>query len=233
MPAPIPSSLDRTALPVTPPGRLSFPQLFEPRSIDPRDPSQKPRFSATLICPPAFCGTIVTELQQMAREALKRKFGTNMPRNPKRFWSRGEDYKYAGYNPGDIILKAAATAENPPTIYDVDGRVLTIDNGGPAKVYAGCWCRFVVGVYAYDRGSQGVSLLLKAVQKLRDDVPFASSRPVSADDLTAATLPEAWLQAMGGAPAVGSPAPTPTPTPTSPASAAADEFDWGGGDTPF
>lgn len=159
--------------------RLSFPDLFEPRSFKPGD---TPKYKATLLVPKGSdqAKAVDAAISAVAKEKWPKtweKVLAGIKGNTNKFcWQDGDSKTYDGYE-GMMAFSAGNKAR--PTIIDRNKDPLTKDDGKP---YAGCYVNAVVEIFAYDNSGNGISASLGGVQFVRDGEAFAGGRPASADD---------------------------------------------------
>jgi hypothetical protein len=152
------------------PGRLSFPNLLEPKVND----DGASRFETTLLLPP---DTDVSKLKKALEAVAIETFG------PKDKWPRGmrtpddvirdcSEKNFAGYEEGWSFIAAAlpgtdrnGKARPGPQILDAMKQEVT----NASEVYAGRWAKLALRPYAYNNKSKGVTLALVAVQLLKHD----------------------------------------------------------------
>lgn len=164
---------------VTPPGRLSFPALFEPRAVNEGD---KPQFAATLLYPD---GTDLTELKRIVGEAAVAKWGsdainllrTGAIRSP--FRDCGEKAHLSGYEPGWTFV--TLRSNSAPGV--VDQAVKPITPLEQDRIRAGFWVQCSTHAYAWShpQGGKGVSLSLNNIMLVKEDSPFDGRRAASED----------------------------------------------------
>ena len=164
----------------TPPFRLSFPNVFAPSSYE----GSTPKYSISMLFYPGKMNKKQKELYNImykaAEDALRDKFkvakGKKIPSNLK-FPLRDGDEKpdLDGY--GDGCMFASASSKMRPGIVDID----QVEIDDPEDIYAGCWARATLTVYAYDNIGKGAAFGLYNIQKLADDESF-SSRTSAEDD---------------------------------------------------
>lgn len=164
----------------TPPFRLSFPNVFQPSSYE----GSTPKYSiAMLFYPDKFTkkqkklyDLLVSSAEDALREKFKIKKGKKIPSNLK-FPMRDGDEKpdLDGY--GDGCMFASASSKMRPGVVDMD----QVEIDDMEDIYAGCWCRATLTVYAYDNIGKGAAFGLYNLQKLDDDDSF-SSRTSAEDD---------------------------------------------------
>lgn len=160
---------------LTPPFRVSFPELFEKKSYD----GGKAKYSVTMLFYPAK----MTEKEKAQFAAMKAvleeacgvKFSgktvKEMQAEKPRF-NRGmrlgtEKPDLDGYGEGCVFAKAST--EMAPGVVDASKiPILKAED-----VYPGCWARATVTAYGYDNKSIGVAFGLQNFQKLGDDESFS------------------------------------------------------------
>lgn len=169
---------------ITPPCRLSFPALFEPKvtfSGLPDTPEHR-KFQATVLIPPDVdLKPFVAALEA----AMKDKFGKVIqPKFPVIRACAGKETAdgkpYAGYEDGWHFVSAKNKLA-PSVVDQAMQPVLDVPRGASDeeraaliaeaenRVYAGCWCRFLLRAFAWSNQGRGVSFSLEAVQLVRDD----------------------------------------------------------------
>lgn len=192
---------------VTPTFRLSFPQVWTPKSFE-KGPAQ---FSATALFDKAAQETPeFKRMLEIATEAKVEKFGENYAaplRNPFRKGDEkvrkepnpdGSVAYMDGYGPGIIFVRFSSGEEYAPSVLDANKDEI-LDK---KTLYAGCYCRAVVQALGYDKGgNRGVKFGFSLIQKLEDGDAFGGggSGVELLDDLP---------QAAVGTETVPAPAPT-------------------------
>ena len=155
-----PSQSDPTSL-VTPPVRLAFPALFEPKPVAKGNPQKK--YQAVLLIPPSVD---LKPFLEACKATMIEKWGkvekVKAANNPIK---KCEDKELDGYEPGWHYINVKSNYM--PTVVD-QRRQPILD---PEQVYAGCWVRVAINAFAWnhDQGGKGVSFGLNAVQFIRDD----------------------------------------------------------------
>lgn len=155
----------------TPPFRLSFPNLKEPRGFE----GSKPAYSIQMLFDK---DADLTKMKGAADAAAKAKFGADYKKKVKfrhPTFKDGNEKNLDDYK--DKIVVEARTFQKPGVVDKDREEILDLN-----EVYAGCWCRATLTCYAYDtKGNKGVSFGLQNVQKLKDGKAF-SGRKNAKDD---------------------------------------------------
>jgi hypothetical protein len=157
--------LDPTHL-VTPEARLAFPALFEPKPV--QQGSDKLKFQATILLPP---GTDLAPFKRAMAAAARNQWGDKIPKGLKNWGPRSceEREHLEGFDEGWFFFSVKSNPDRRPAVVDQALR----DILDPNKVYGGCWCKFHINAYAYDRpDGKGITFGLNGVQLIRDDTRF-------------------------------------------------------------
>lgn len=157
--------------------RLSFPNLFEARSIN----NGTPRYGANFLIPKddkEQLRAIKSLLDEVAAEEFE---GKKMPSERTPF-TDGDDKEYDGYE-GCYALSANKTAKlGRPTVVDRNKTPLTAEDDKP---YAGCYVNAVVRFYAINGKSdkksdksygKRICCSLEVVQFWKDGEPFGAGK---------------------------------------------------------
>ncbi|MFA9398374.1 MAG: DUF2815 family protein [Clostridiaceae bacterium] len=154
---------------VVAPGRFSYANVWEPKSINGSDP----KYSISLIIPKSDKKTVAA-IKRAIEEAKKEgivKFGGKVPANLKTPLrdsdiDRLDDPSYAN----SYFINA--NSKNAPQI--VDAKVQPIIDR--SEVYSGCYGKVSVTFYAFNiNGNRGIAAGLGNVQKLKDGEPLGGS----------------------------------------------------------
>jgi len=150
---------------VTPPGRVSYPNLF--KAVDQFD-TGTPKFQLTLAWPK---GTDMSQFETALLEAAVAKFGATA--------APGIVTKSNALHDGDIdapddpnmagyIFVRLNSIRKPEVVNARRDPILGPES--PDEVYAGCMARASINAYAYDKGkgNKGVTFGLNNVQKVAD-----------------------------------------------------------------
>lgn len=147
---------------ITPPVRLSFPALFEPR---PRAPgSDRMTYQAVLLIPPEVD---MRPFAEAIKAAMREKWGdkiTSLPADKNPIKDCADKAETPGYEVGWHYINTHSGYK--PQVVDRNRQEVI----SPDVIYPGCWCRFHLKAFAYDHkvGGKGVSFSLEAVQFVRD-----------------------------------------------------------------
>jgi len=158
--------------------RLSFANVWEPKSINGSDP----KYSVSLIIPKEDKETIA-EINAAIDAAIKEgigKFGGKAPNKAsiKLPLRDGDDEREDEAYQGCYFLNA--NSKTPPQI--VDRKVKPILD--QSEVYSGCYAKVSISFYAFNtNGNKGVACGLGNIQKVKDGEPL-SGRSNASDDFT-------------------------------------------------
>lgn len=161
---------------VTPPFRLSFPNVFTAQSYE----GSEPKFSVSAIFTPSeftdkekaqwrtLLGAIDAECKNRFKKGVKELKALN---------AEGANYKLVprngatkadleGYGEGTLFMNLSTKMQ--PGVIDRRKNKISPEEGNADEIYAGCWCRATVTVYSYDNKGKGVAVGLMNLQKLKD-----------------------------------------------------------------
>ena len=196
---------------LTPEFRVSWPQVFEAKAVNPgdklkfsvqmlfrlkpnpKDATEKVLDAATLTpLKEAVKALLIEKLGAgWATEVVKKKVdGSPMYRLP---FHDGKEKDMDGY--GEGVMFCTATSVLKPGLVDGSNQAII----SPSEFYGGCYARATVNPFWYDiKGNKGVALGLLNIQKLRDGMPF-SGRSKPEDDFDAIETPGGATAASAGA----------------------------------
>lgn len=145
---------------VTPPVRLAFPALFEPRPVF--KGADEKKYQAVLLLPP---GTNMQPFAAAMKAAMLEEWKEVPKLRPDKQPVRPCVGDYAGFDEGWHFIRVSS--KYMPTVVD-QRRQEVIDR---ERVYPGCWVRVHINAFAWSHqtGGKGVSFGLNAVQLVRDD----------------------------------------------------------------
>ena len=166
---------------VTPEGRVSYPNLFEPSP----DLKGVPKYSVRLMWPKT---TDLMDLRRILVGAIKAKFGDDKKDWPvvlrqndlrqyispdgKNGWPLIDgDMSDKPENAGMVYVNLKTDVKHRPQV--VDGRRGNEPILDPDEIYGGCYVFAALGAFPYDvKGNRGVSFGLDGIQKVADGEPF-------------------------------------------------------------
>jgi ssDNA-binding protein len=164
---------DKKAMRVTSPVfRLSFPNLKQPKA---NFEGQAPAYSIQML----FDETAdLSKMRKAFEAAAVKKWGADYKKKVKfkhPTFKDGNEKNLEDYK-GKIVVEART--KQKPGVVDVNREEILDLN----EVYAGCYCRATLTVFAYEKaGNKGVSFGLQNVQKVKDGPAF-SGRKNAKDD---------------------------------------------------
>ena len=146
---------------VTPPVRISFPALFEPKPVT--KGSDEKKYQAVLLIPPEvdlkpFLRAVKAAMISKWEKVIK------LParNNPIKSCDEKEDLE--GYEPGWHYISVRSNYR--PRVVDQNLNEIL----DPEVIYPGCWCRFHLKAYPWEhpQGGKGVSFSLNSVQFVKN-----------------------------------------------------------------
>lgn len=165
---------------MSPKFRVAFPNVFVPQ--DGKKPDDPKRYNICMLFPK---DVDLSKLEKAATKQCHALWGKEkfekLRKNPNFKWPfRDGDLERDEYNgfEGNIFITASAQAhKHKPGVVNKD-REDIIDQ---SEIYAGCYGRATLSVYAYDIESNGVAFGLVNFQKLSDGEPLVA-RQNAGDD---------------------------------------------------
>jgi len=170
---------------VTNPVRVSFPYLFEKRKMKDQDGTRQPerdRFECVLLIPPSTGDA--EKIEAAIGEAMSAKFGDGwkselssmeLAKLPLKKCSDNKWFRdqFAGWH------FVNSWSKERPNVVDKEFNDI-ID---PAKVYAGCWCRFQLTLLAWEskKGGKLCLVSLDNVMFVADDDRIGGGKPTAKD----------------------------------------------------
>lgn len=170
---------------ITPPGRVSFPSVYEPNGL----PGSRPKYNVTLIFRPSemspedkklFDEMVVAAQSQCVEKFGGKKLGEQFEGRPlvSPFHKGTEKPKY--YDPDDVYIKFVST--RAPNVVDENVQPITQSSGG---FYGGCIARVTWEIFDYDKGAnRGVGFGLRNVQKVGAGEHFGGEVTSAEDDFS-------------------------------------------------
>ena len=169
--------------PLTPPFRVSFPDVFVKRAFQGQG-EKNGRYACaalfsgfevedgrTIIKTPASWpekdqakwNALVAACNEVAIKSFKKPMKELDRAQYQLPFHRGEQKEYEGYGPGVVYFTMSAKNRRPCVI-DRDGITLV----GPEEFYAGCYARASVTPFAFNNKGKGIALGLNHLQKLKE-----------------------------------------------------------------
>lgn len=175
--------------------RISFPHIVAPQlNTNPNNPEGVPTYSASFILEPDHKGWMDFQetMARLAQEKWKDKTSVFLPSlangdKNKRCFYKGEEktsqesgLPWEGYE-GNMIISANCK-NSPPQLFDGKGQM--VDGTNPSrykelaeKMYGGCRVNAIVKPWVQDNTfGKALRCELLALQFLKDDTPFGSSK---------------------------------------------------------
>jgi hypothetical protein len=174
----------------TPVFRVAFPSVFEKAAFD----GSAEKYSLTAIWTPRlFKGNepdlwkkMGAELQRQSKEVLKRDW-KDISSDKRGLRNGKEKPDLEGF--GDGTMFASLSTLIQPAVFDLNGqKIMDAD-----EIYAGCFCRAVVNVYAYDNKSKGTAFGLRTLQKVKDGPRLDGGAGGSVDDFDGG-VDDSWME---------------------------------------
>ena len=172
---------------ITPVFRLSFPNVFTPKSIL----GGEPKYSLTAVWRPEDFGeldqqkwremlvAINAECRFRFKKDLKQLAALNKGGANYRLVPRdGAAKELNGFGPGTYF--ASLNSKQPPDIIDAQRKPIYEADGA---IYPGCYCRASVGIYTFNNAGKGVAMGLNNLQKITDGDRLDSATDAK-DDFT-------------------------------------------------
>ena len=167
----------------TPIFRVSFPQVFEARSMQPGQPA---KYSLTMLFDLAEMKKDAAQWKKWqdmlaaVKLSAQEKWPKGVPANFKNPFRDGvEKEQYEGYGKG-IIFVVASTKTRPGVVDQSVKRIID-----PEQFYAGCYAHADINPFAWEKlGKHGVSFGLQNVQLVKAGEPLGG-RSRAEDDFCA------------------------------------------------
>lgn len=145
--------------------RLSFPQLFTPKSIN----NSEPKYQASFLVSKQD-EAMIAKIKAAIKEVATEKFGATLPKGLKVCLHEGTEKEFDGYD--DTVMFISSSSARRPATVDADGSALTADDSRP---YAGCYVNAVVALWAQDNSfGKRINAELKGVQFVKDGEAFGA-----------------------------------------------------------
>lgn len=153
--------------------RLSFPALFNPKSVN----GSEPKFSANFLLHKTRDAKQIDALNDAIEAVKTAKWRDKVPKGVKVCLHEADEKEYEGYDSEHVYLSASSSRR--PVVVDRDLEPLTAEDNRP---YAGCFVKASVRLWAQDNQfGKRVNAELLAVQFVKDGEAFGAA-PVRAED---------------------------------------------------
>ena len=144
--------------------RLSFPDLFKPKSVMGSDP----KYGAAFLLDKKDDADQIELIEKAIKEVTDEKFPKGAPKGLKTCLHEGAEKAYDGYHAGNMYISSSCTLR--PTVIDRDRAPLAADDGKP---YAGCYCNVVLRLWAQDNQyGKRINAQLQGVQFSKEGEQF-------------------------------------------------------------
>jgi hypothetical protein len=146
--------------------RLSFPELFQAKSVN----NSEPRFGASFLLDKQANATEIESIKTGMKAVAEEKWGANIPKGVKKCLHEGAEKEYDGYSADNMFI--SATNKKRPTVVDYDMSPLTAEDGRP---YGGCYVNAVVRLWAQDNQfGKRINAQLQGVQFAKHGEAFGA-----------------------------------------------------------
>lgn len=174
---------------MTPPFRISFPNLTVPRPGP--NGEGEPKYSIKMLFPKDMQGADKDAMQKIRDTCAfvaKNKWPEGLPKGLKKPIHDGDAESEYPEDAGCWYASARSTQK--PGIVDARNIEIQDDRRIEQMIYPGCWCRATIAIGAAERGSKCVHFILGNIQKIRDDASF-SPRKAATEEFEALEHSEA------------------------------------------
>lgn len=155
--------------------RLSFPQLFTPKSVN----GSEPKYSASFLMDKATDRKQLDAIEKAIEECKKAKWGANLPKGIKSCLHEGSSKEFDGYDETNMFVSTSSSRR--PVVVDRDLQPLTSADNKP---YAGSFVNATIRLWAQDNQfGKRINAEVLAVQFAKDGEAFGGgSTPVVAEN---------------------------------------------------
>lgn len=175
--------------------RLSFADLFQPKSQKNEDGTERKTFGANFLIPKdksdATAQANLKKIKAAAAQAMAKKFGEDQDKWPKIKADRkclrdGDDENWDGYA-DNWYLSTNSPEARPPSVVtnrkDKDGKWVRAKPGEEGCPYSGCYVNAIARIWVQDNEhGKRINASLESVQFLRAGEAFGAA-PVNPDDM--------------------------------------------------
>jgi hypothetical protein len=157
--------------------RLSFPNLFKPKSFE---DGGEAKYSAAFILDKSKHAKLIKQIRMTVDDLAEEYFKGAVPKMVKQKYplrDGAEKEDMDGY--GDGVMFIGSSCKQRPTVVDRDVNPITEEDG---VIYAGCYVNATVRPWVQDnKYGKRVNFQLRAVQFVKDGDPFGMA-PVNAHE---------------------------------------------------
>lgn len=169
--------------------RLSFPDLYKPKSVN----GSEPKYGASFLLNKKDDAAQIDMLKKACQMVAQEAWPTKIPPGVKYCLHDGAEKDYDGYGPDVMFISTSATIQ--PPIVDENLNPLTAGSGKP---YAGCAVNVVLRLWAMDNQfGKRINAQLQAVQFAADGEAFGDKPVDPRAEFTAAKPVEGEANAFG------------------------------------
>ncbi len=164
--------------------RLSYVNLVTPRSQNPQNPADKPKYSCQILIPKTDTATvqdILNSIEAAAQKAVNEKWGGVRPQFASVLHD-GDGVKpdagtpYGAECKGHWVLNASSDLK--PNVVDISN--INVDLA-PQDIYSGMYARVTLNFYGFKNKKVGVGCGLGNVMKTRDGEPLGGGASAASD----------------------------------------------------
>lgn len=154
--------------------RLSFPQLFTPKSVN----NSEPKYSASFLLDKATDRKQLDSLEKAIEAVKKLKWGAQVPKGVKVCLHEGSSKEFDGYDETNMFVSTSSSRR--PVVVDRDLQPLTAADNKP---YAGSFVNATIRLWAQDNQfGRRVNAEVLAVQFAKDGEAFGGGAPIVAEN---------------------------------------------------
>lgn len=158
--------------------RLSFPNLFKPKSVN----DSEPKYNASFLLSKKDDAAQIAALRAACVATAKEQWPAKIPPGVKYCVHDGSEKEYDGYGPSVLYISASSTLR--PVVVDENVAPVVAEDG---KVYAGCLVNVVLRLWAQDNQfGKRINAQLQAVQFAADGEAFGEKPIDPNEEFTAA-----------------------------------------------
>ena len=154
--------------------RLSFPNLFTPKSVN----GSEPKFGASFLLSKEDDAAQIATIRNACNAVAKEQWPAKVPAGVKLCLHEGSEKEYDGY--GETVMYVSASSTITPPVVDESLQAVTEHQG---KVYPGCLVNVVLRLWAQDNQfGKRINAQLQAVQFAGEGEAFGEKAINPADE---------------------------------------------------